>query len=79
VVPPRRAGQTPAERARELQIALERWWVDAREGHGAANLRGEVDALRRDLEGVRFAPERADHSETILELERRLQGLVRRA
>lgn len=35
--------------------------------------------LRRDLEAVRFAPGRADHSETVAELEERLRSLMRLA
>jgi len=78
-IPPARPGQSPAERARELQIALERWWVAAREGDAAATLRPEMEALRRDLEAVRFAPERADHSDTVRDLATRLVSLFKRA
>lgn len=76
LVPPRRSGQTAAERARELQATLERWWIEARERSDADQLRGEMEALRRELEAVRFAPGRADHSETVAELEQRLRRLL---
>ena len=76
-IPPARPGQSPAERARELQMALERWWVDARDGESAAALRPEMEALRRDLEAVRFAPERADHSDTVRDLAVRLASLIK--
>ncbi len=79
VIPPRRPGQTPAERARELQVALERWWLDARTRRLKPGVEEEMQRIRRDLEAVRFAPGRADHSETILELEERLRQLLRRA
>ena len=52
-LPLRRTGESPAERARELQVALER-------------------------EAIRFAPGRADHTETVLDLEERLRVLMRR-
>jgi hypothetical protein len=79
LIPPRRPGQTPAERARELQVALERWWLDARARRLKPGVEEEMQRLRRDLEAVRFAPGRADHSETIIELEDRLHQLLRRA
>ena len=75
-VPPRRPGQSPADRARELQIVLEQWWRAAGE---KASLRDEMDELRRALEAVRFAPGRADHSHTVEDLEQRLRRLMRRA
>ncbi len=78
-LPPKAAGESPAERARQLQIALERWWLDARAGPRGAALEGEMRSLRRELEAVRFAPGRADHSETVVDLEERLRGLMRRA
>jgi len=76
---PRRSGQTPADRARELQITLERWWLDVRSTSGGAALEEEMQDLRRDLETVRFAPGRADHSHTVEDLESRLKRLMRRA
>jgi hypothetical protein len=79
VIPPRQPDQTPAERARELQVALERWWLDARARRPKASVEEEMEALRRDLEAVRFAPGRADHSETIVDLEERFRKLLRRA
>lgn len=78
-LPPRRADQSPADRARELQVALERWWLDARSSNRGKALEGEMQDLRRDLEAVRFAPGRADHSHTVQDLESRLKGLMRRA
>jgi hypothetical protein len=77
-LPPRRAGQSPAERARELQVALERWWLDVRDSARGARLEEEMRELRRELEAVRFAPGRADHSETVADLEERLRRLMRR-
>ena len=38
-----------------------------------------MQELRRELEAIRFAPGRADHTETVLDLEERLQRLIRRA
>jgi hypothetical protein len=75
--PPRRRGQSPADRARELQTHLEQWWVGVRGSPRAGSVRAEVEALRRELEQVRFAPGRADHSETVSELEVRLRRLIR--
>jgi hypothetical protein len=77
-LPPRRPDQTPAERARELQLTLERWWLDAREKRRGGALEKDMQTLRRDLEAVRFAPGRADHTETVVELESRLRRLMRR-
>jgi hypothetical protein len=77
-IPPRVAGQSPAVRARELQVALERWWMDARRRGDRKGLEPEMEALRRDLEAVRFAPGRADHTETIADLEEKLRALMRR-
>jgi hypothetical protein len=76
-LPPRRDGETPAERARQLQLVLEQWWMGARESADADELSPTMDELRRDLELVRFAPGRADHSETIAALEKRVRDLVR--
>lgn len=78
-LPPRRDGESPAERARQLQVALERWWLDARAKTRGEALESEMQALRRELEAVRFAPGRADHSETVSDLEDRVRGLMRRA
>jgi len=76
-LPPRIEGERPAERARALQGALEGWW------HGLdpvrredPELRREVERLRDELEAVRFAPGRADHSETVTALEERLRRLL---
>jgi hypothetical protein len=70
--------QMPADRARELQLALERWWLDVRARGDKKGLQPEMEALRKDLEAVRFAPGRADHSETIEDLEERLRVLIRK-
>ena len=78
-LPPRRTGESPAERARELQAALERWWLNARTRPKGKALEEEMQNLRRELEEVRFAPGRADHTETVVDLEERMQGLMRRA
>jgi hypothetical protein len=78
-LPPRRPGESPAERARELQTALERWWLDARSKTKGKALEEEMNRLRRDLEAVRFAPGRADHTQTVAELEERVRALIRRA
>jgi hypothetical protein len=78
-LPSRRTGESPAERARELQVALERWWLDARKRPKGKVLEEEMQDLRRELEEVRFAPGRADHTETVVDLEERMQGLMRRA
>ena len=77
-VPPPRPGQTPAERARELQVVLERWWLDVRDGARAEALRPEVDSLRAQLEAIRFAPGRSDHSETVVDVESAFRALLRR-
>jgi len=78
-LPPRRPGESPAERARELQTALERWWLDARSKTKGKALEDDMNRLRRDLEAVRFAPGRADHTQTVAELEERVRALIRRA
>ncbi len=77
-LPPRRPGESPAERARELQIALERWWMGARSRAKGRTLETEMQRVRRELEAIRFAPGRADHTETVLELEERLLDLMRK-
>jgi hypothetical protein len=59
-------------------VALERWWLDVRDGARGARLENEMRELRRELEAVRFAPGRADHSETVADLEERLRRLMRR-
>lgn len=79
VLPPRRPGESPAERSRELHAALERWWLDVRDRARARGLEDEMQQLRRELEEVRFAPGRADHTETVADLEERVRGLMRRA
>ncbi len=78
-LPPPRAGQSAADRARELQGVLERWWLGVPERKRKPQLEARVEELRRRLEMVRFAPGRADHSETVVELERELRSLLRRA
>lgn len=77
-LPPRRPDQSPADRARELQVTLERWWLDVRSKSRGPALEQEMQDLRRDLEAVRFAPGRADHSHTVEDLESRLRRLMRR-
>ncbi len=77
-LPPPRPGQTAADRARELQGALERWWLGLPERRRTGELERHVEELRRELEAVRFAPGRADHSETVADLEHRLRNLLRR-
>jgi len=74
-LPPRLPGRSPAERARELQQALEGWWAALPERR-RAHLAAEVEAVRRELEAVRFAPGRADHTETVAALERRVARLL---
>ena len=78
-LPPRRQGESPAERARELQVVLERWWFDARGRAKGRVLEDEMQQLRRELEAVRFAPGRADHTQTVAELEERVRVLMHRA
>jgi hypothetical protein len=78
-LPPKQPGEKPAERARQLQVVLERWWLDARTRPKGQALENEMLKLRTELEAIRFAPGRADHSETIVELEERLRRLLRRA
>ncbi len=77
VIPARKAGQTPAERARDLQLAMEQWWVGLPEDQKFGAREAEMKAVRKALEAVRFAPGRADHSETARDLEKRLRALVR--
>jgi hypothetical protein len=76
-IPARRPGQSPADRARELQLALERWRIGIDE-NTADDLTEQLEQLRKQLETVRFAPGRADHSETIRNLEDRMRRLMRR-
>ncbi len=78
-LPPPLPGQSAADRARELQGVLERWWIRVPERRRKPALQARVDELRRRLEMVRFAPGRADHSETVVELEKELRSLMRRA
>ena len=77
VIPTRKAGQKPAERARDLQLAMEQWWVALAEDQRFGAREAEMKAVRKNLESIRFAPGRADHSETIRDLEKRLRALVR--
>lgn len=77
VIPSRRGGQTPAERARDLQLAMEQWWIGLPEDQKFGAREAEMRAIRKALEAVRFAPGRADHSETARDLEKRLRALVR--
>lgn len=77
LIPARKAGQTPAERARELQLAMEQWWVTLPEDQKFGAKEAEMKAVRKALETIRFAPGRADHSETARDLEKRLRALVR--
>ena len=77
LIPPRRRGEKPAERARRLQMALERWWMDLPEQKRNGDREAEVKSLRKALEGVRFAPGRADHSQTVEDLENRIRLLSR--
>jgi hypothetical protein len=60
-------------------VALERWWLDARNKAKGEALEDDMRELRKDLEAVRFAPGRADHSETVADLEERVKSLMRRA
>ncbi len=76
-VPPRRNGQSPADRARELQLAMEQWWVGLPDDRKSGEREAEMRAVRKGLETIRFAPGRADHSETIRDLEKRLRALMR--
>ena len=76
-LPPRQRGQSPAERARQLQAALEAWWLELPETRKGEAAEAGMNALRKELEAVRFAPGRADHSGTIAELEKRLRRLMR--
>lgn len=78
-IPKATEGQSTAERARELQGVLERWWSGLRETDQTELREQQVAALRRELEGIRFAPGRADHTETVRQLEERLRKLLRGA
>ncbi len=42
-------------------------------------LEEDMKQLRRELEAVRFAPGRADHSQTVADIEERVRGLMRLA
>ena len=75
-LPPRRSGERPADRARTLQSVLEGWWLGVPETRRSDTLRVRVDELRRQLEAIRFAPGRADHSETVERLEEELRKLL---
>lgn len=76
-IPPKRAGETPAERARRLQAALEKWWMDLPDDARVGDREDEVKSIRKALESVRFAPGRADHTETVQDLENRMRLLAR--
>lgn len=76
-LPPRHRGQSPAERARQLQAALEAWWLELPESRKGDAAEAEMNDVRKALEAVRFAPGRADHTDTITELEQRLKRLIR--
>ncbi len=78
-IPKPRAGQTPADRARQLQAVVEGWWAALPDRKRSEDLAERVNALRHDLEAVRFAPGRADHSQTVVDLEARVKALVREA
>jgi BatD DUF11 like domain len=78
-IPKAAAGESAAERARELQGVLERWWSSLRENEKTRPHEENVSSLRRELEGIRFAPGRADHTETVRQLEERLRKLLRDA
>jgi hypothetical protein len=77
LIPPRRPGETPAERARRLQAALEGWWMEQPEGMRNGDREDELKRIRKELEAVRFAPGRADHSDTVRDLENRMRLLMR--
>jgi hypothetical protein len=53
--------------------------MDARTRARGRALEDEMQRLRSELEAIRFAPGRADHTDTVLDLEERLRGLMRRA
>jgi hypothetical protein len=69
--------QRPADRARELHGALERWRMESPRASEPEHAERAED-LRRRLEAVRFAPGRADHSQTIADLEAEVRRLTRR-
>ncbi|MCD4750321.1 MAG: BatD family protein [Thermoanaerobaculales bacterium] len=77
VIPPRRHGQSPADRARQLQVALEQWWLDLAVEERSQEVEAEMVSIRKGLEGVRFAPGRADHTDTVGDLEERIRQLLR--
>lgn len=76
-LPPRHRGQSPAERARQLQAALEAWWLELPESRKGEAAEAEMNDVRKALEAIRFAPGRADHTDTIADLEIRLKRLMR--
>ncbi|MGD9253929.1 MAG: BatD family protein, partial [Holophagae bacterium] len=45
-LPPKQPGEKPAERARQLQVVLERWWLDARTRPKGQALETEMGELR---------------------------------
>ena len=77
-LPPRGSDQSPADRARQIQVLLESWWFSVKGSSRGEALHQEMEALRKDLEAVRFAPGRADHTDTVSDLEERFRILVRR-
>jgi hypothetical protein len=78
LLPPAQEGQRPSDRARELQLALEKWWLEVQHRRKAEAVAEDMEELRQELESVRFAPGRADHTETIADLEGRLKKLMKR-
>lgn len=77
LIPPRKRGQSPSERARVLQAALEQWWQGLPDSAREGEAKDEMTAIRRQLEGVRFAPGRADHTDTVHDIEKRLRRLMK--
>ncbi len=77
LIPPRKRGQSPSERARVLHAALEQWWQGLPDSAREGELETEMTAIRRGLEGVRFAPGRADHTDTVHDLEKWMRRVMR--
>ncbi len=73
-----RARPPPTGRANSRSPSSAGGWM-LRSTSGGAALDEEMQELRRDLEAVRFAPGRADHSHTVEDLESRLKRLMRTA
>jgi len=76
MMPRFRPGQSPAEMARLLQASLEQWWTSLSDPPAA--LAEQKQELQKQLEAVRFAPGRADHTETITFLVGRARRLMKR-